>query len=117
MFLALTCIYIVVLAMRPSVLAWLGKESAGFGEPDAADEGEGPQESAVETLAARFGLTEREREILGQVAAGHSSSYVARVLFISESTVRGHVHHLYQKLGVSSREELIALVAAERAKA
>ena len=116
-FLALTCVYIVVLAMRPSVLAWLGKESAGFGEPDAADEGEEPQESAVETLAARFGLTEREREILGQVAAGHSSSYVARVLFISESTVRGHVHHLYQKLGVSSREELIALVAAERTKA
>lgn len=113
-FLALTCIYIVALAMRPSVLAWLGKESTGFGEFDAAEGEDEPREGAAQALAARFGLTEREREILDHVAAGHSSSYVARVLFISESTVRGHVHHLYQKLGVSTREELIALVAAER---
>ncbi|MEY8459708.1 helix-turn-helix transcriptional regulator [Eggerthellaceae bacterium 24-137] len=113
-FLALTCIYIVSLAIKPSVLAWLGKESAGLSAPGAADDEEKPREDAANALADRFGLTEREREILGQIAAGHSSSYVARVLFISESTVRGHVHHLYQKLGVSSREELIALVAVEQ---
>lgn len=112
-FLALTCIYIVALAIRPSMLAWLGKESAGFGAVDA--DADGPScENAADGLADRFGLTEREREILSHVAAGHTSSHVARVLFISESTVRGHVHHLYQKLGVSSREELIALVAAEQ---
>lgn len=116
-FLALTCIYIVTLALRPSILAWLGKESTGLGGADIPDGEERPREDAADVLAARFGLTEREREILGHVAAGHSSSYVARVLFISESTVRGHVHHLYQKLGVSSREELIALVAAERKRA
>lgn len=113
-FLALTCIYIVSLAIKPSVLAWLGKESAGLSAPGAADDEEKPREDAANALADRFGLTEREREILGQIAAGHSSSYVARVLFISESTVRGHVHHLYQKLGVSSREELIALVTVEQ---
>lgn len=113
-FLALTCIYIVSLAIRPSVLAWLGKESAGLSTADAADDEGSSREGVADALADRFGLTEREREILGQIAAGHSSSYVARVLFISESTVRGHVHHLYQKLGVSSREELIALVAAEQ---
>ncbi len=112
-FLALTCIYIVALALRPSVLAWLGKGSSGFGASAATADEERRHESSVDALAARCGLTEREREILGHVAAGHSSSHVARVLFISESTVRGHVHHIYQKLGISSREELIARVQAE----
>lgn len=112
-FLALTCIYIVALALRPSVLAWLGKGSLGFGAAAATADEEQRHESSVDVLASRCGLTEREREILGHVAAGHSSSHVARVLFISESTVRGHVHHIYQKLGVSSREELIARVTAE----
>lgn len=39
-----------------------------------------------------------------------SSTFIAENLGISENTVRTHVRHIYEKLGVSSREELIAYV-------
>lgn len=106
-FLALTCIYVIFLAIRPSVLAWMGKEASPFGAPPHDDAGD--REATCFALAETYGLTDRETEILGYVVADHTSSYIARTLFISESTVRGHIHHIYQKLGISSREEMIAL--------
>ena len=48
-------------------------------------------------------LTERELEILGLVAAGHSNATVARMLWVSEATVKLHLSHIYGKLGVTNR--------------
>lgn len=50
-------------------------------------------------------LTEREREILRFIAAGHSNKLIARELKISEGTVKVHVKHLLRKLGLDSRVE------------
>lgn len=55
-------------------------------------------------------LTNRETEILAYLGRGHSIIYIAEKLFISESTVRTHVKHIYAKLGIHSREELFALI-------
>lgn len=55
-------------------------------------------------------LTNRETEILTYLGRGHSIIYIAEKLFISESTVRTHVKHIYAKLGIHSREELFALI-------
>lgn len=49
------------------------------------------------------GLSEREAEILGLLVTGASNRDIARALFISESTVKGHLVHLYDKLGVDNR--------------
>jgi DNA-binding NarL/FixJ family response regulator len=49
------------------------------------------------------GLTEREVEILRLLTRGHSKGAIARQLFISETTARHHVEHIYDKLGVSTR--------------
>ena len=48
-------------------------------------------------------LTERELEILGLVAAGRSNAEVARILWVSEATVKLHLSHTYGKLGVTNR--------------
>jgi len=48
-------------------------------------------------------LTERELEILGLVAAGRSNGEVARMLWVSEATVKLHLSHIYGKLGVANR--------------
>lgn len=48
-------------------------------------------------------LTERELEILALVASGRSNSEVARLLWVSEATVKLHLSHVYGKLGVSNR--------------
>ncbi|MBC7253583.1 MAG: response regulator transcription factor [Actinobacteria bacterium] len=53
------------------------------------------------------GLTEREYEVLRLVAKGYSNKTVARELSISLSTVKTHLRHIFQKLGVEDRAQLI----------
>jgi len=58
---------------------------------------------------ARFGLTEREREVLSLLAAGRSNPEIGRALFISTKTVSVHVSNILAKLGVSGRVEAAAV--------
>ena len=48
-------------------------------------------------------LTERELEVLTLAAAGRSNAEVARVLWVSQATVKLHLSHIYGKLGVTNR--------------
>ncbi|MFC9844770.1 response regulator [Streptomyces sp. NPDC060223] len=54
-------------------------------------------------------LSSREREVLALVAKGTSNHEIARVLFISEATVKTHLTHLYAKLGVKDRAAAVAV--------
>ena len=58
---------------------------------------------------ARFGLTDREREVLKLVAAGRSNPEIAQALFISAKTASVHVSNILAKLGVSGRVEAAAV--------
>jgi DNA-binding NarL/FixJ family response regulator len=51
------------------------------------------------------GLTPRELEILQLVAEGHSNAQLARMLWVTEQTVKFHLSNIYRKLGVSNRTE------------
>ena len=70
------------------------------------------QQTAVPPAAdplARFGLTEREREILVLLSAGRSNPQIAGALFISPKTASVHVSNILAKLGVTSRIEAAAV--------
>ena len=54
-------------------------------------------------------LTDRERDILGLLAAGHGTHEVARRLYLSPKTVRNHVSHILTKLHVPDRAQAIAM--------
>ncbi len=54
-------------------------------------------------------LSGREIEVLEWIEAGLSNREIARKLFISESTVKTHINHIYRKLDVRSRTQAIAL--------
>ena len=58
-------------------------------------------------------LSNREREVYELVAQGRSNRQIAATLFISESTAKVHVRHIFEKLGVRSRVEVAALLANE----
>jgi len=55
--------------------------------------------------AERKQLSPREREILQLVAQGLTNLQIAKMLFISEATVKLHVHHILEKLGAQTRTE------------
>jgi DNA-binding CsgD family transcriptional regulator len=59
---------------------------------------------------AHFGLTAREREILGLLASGLSNGQIAVELFISPKTASVHVSRILAKLGVAGRVEAAAVV-------
>jgi len=52
-------------------------------------------------------LTQREIEVVQLVAAGHRNKEIARRLTLTEGTVKVHLHHIYAKLGVDGRLELL----------
>ncbi|MBQ9777556.1 MAG: helix-turn-helix transcriptional regulator [Clostridia bacterium] len=62
-------------------------------------------------LAREKGLTAKECEVLERMLAGESRKQIAADLHVSENTVKTHVKHIYEKLGVSGREEIQALLA------
>ena len=61
-------------------------------------------------LALENGLTPREAEILGLIAMGRSAKYIAEELTISHNTTRTHIKHVYEKLNIHSKQELLDLV-------
>lgn len=63
-------------------------------------------------LAQKYALSPREQEVLFYLGRGYNHPYTASRLYISENTVRTHVKHIYSKLGIESREELIELIDA-----
>ncbi|MEV0374572.1 response regulator transcription factor [Streptomyces sp. NPDC050636] len=59
-------------------------------------------------LTTETPLSAREREVLALVAKGTTNREIARLLFISEATVKTHLTHLYAKLGVNDRAAAVA---------
>lgn len=93
-----------------------GDRCGGSGREGGSAETDSPlpsaddrRESICRTLAASHGLSGREAEILGYLARGRSQPYIREELVLSKNTVATHVKHIYQKLDVHSRQELLDL--------
>ena len=74
-----------------------------FGDPSEP----GPRERK------KSAISKREREVIACVAQGFKNKEIGEKLFISEQTVKNHIHNIFDKLGVSDRLEL-ALYAIHR---
>ena len=83
--------------LDPSVQARLLDGLGRVSEPAPREPGRPPD-----------GLTTREAEVLGLIAAGLSNAEIARRLFVSEATVKTHVNHAFAKAGVRDRAQAVA---------
>jgi DNA-binding NarL/FixJ family response regulator len=64
-------------------------------------------EAKEQAAASADPLSEREREVLRLLALGHTNQEIAKTLYISVRTAETHRAHIMQKLGLSSRAELV----------
>jgi DNA-binding CsgD family transcriptional regulator len=66
----------------------------------------GPKELAW-LNATTYGLSRREKEIVGLVLQGASTGGISRALHISEYTVQAHLSNVFEKVGVRGRRALV----------
>ncbi|MEC4175884.1 LuxR C-terminal-related transcriptional regulator [Adlercreutzia sp. R7] len=86
------------------------EEKASLVPERAADDTRSYIHRRCDEIAQSGGLSPREIDVLYYLARGYNHAYIAKKLYISENTVRTHVRHIYGKLNLSSREDLIDLV-------
>ena len=79
---------------------WIGARVLG---PKATAAGFEPNEAAL----AQLGITRREREVLGLLAAGRSNKEIAQRLGLSPNTVKTHIARLYGKLEAARRTDAV----------
>ena len=84
--------------------------------PAPAASSAAPLRDACHEVGRTGELTEREEEVMYLICMGRSKGYIAENLSISENTVRSHSRHLYAKLDVHSKQELLDLVLAKADK-
>jgi DNA-binding CsgD family transcriptional regulator len=72
---------------------------------------------ALEALDPVSTLSAREREVYELLCDGLSNAAIAKRLFITESTVKVHVHHVFDKLGIRSRTALALNAISRRSQA
>lgn len=67
-------------------------------------------QARCERIAEEYRLTPREIEVFAMLARGRNREYIQEKLVVSRNTVKAHVRHVYEKLGIHSHQELIDLV-------
>lgn len=63
-----------------------------------------------ESVAQLYGLTPRETQVMTLIAKGRTSQRIQEVLELSASTVNTHVNHIYRKMDVHGRQEMIDVI-------
>ena len=67
-------------------------------------------QSKIDRAVSEYSLTVRETEMLSYILRGKSVPAIASETYLSRNTVKTHIVHIYQKINVHSRDELIAFI-------
>lgn len=67
-----------------------------------------PVAQSVGVKSKKWGISERQADVLGLMSEGKTNRQIAQELFLTEKTVKNHINQIFAKLGVSSRGEAIA---------
>ena len=70
-------------------------------------------ENCLQQMKEKYGITDREKDILKLIGEGCSNSEICDKLVVSLSTVKKHVYNLYTKTGVKSRTQLLNLLYSQ----
>ena len=104
-------IFIVVLAI---ILIPLAKREADIIALTSAPVAPSEVELVCRQIASQFKLSDREAEILRLLAKGNTANGIASKLVISPHTVNTHIRHIYEKVGIHKRSELLEYINMRR---
>lgn len=96
------------LELRDQNTKWIFAELSG--EPSTAPADYTSIDDRCEVIAKAKRLTPRELEIMQLLCKGRTKAYIAETLYLTENTVKGHTKHIYTKLDVHSKQELMDLI-------
>lgn len=97
-------------AIEPSASAALPiSTEAGEIEREGGADSSQAAATVIERISHMYDLSNRERDLVALIAQGADNKQIAQELFISPNTVKTHLRSIYGKLGVHSKEEIIAL--------
>lgn len=110
---------------REDAPADAGRAAVEADSPAAKDPGDAPSAEKLQddwrfwgrpckAVADEHGLTPRETDVLEQLAQGRDLAFMEETFVLSRNTVKMHIRHVYAKLGVHSKQEVIDLVEARR---
>ena len=95
------------------VIACAAVALAMVGPRGEADRSASPDYNPCREVAESAGLSSREYDVMLLICRGYSAKRAANQLCLSESTINTHTDHIYKKLGVHSKQEMIELVEHE----
>lgn len=116
---ALAAVYLIAMMsmflFKDRKLKGTDAAAGGDAEREQAKRDRDAREFALrcQAVARAHGLTQREQEILEQLAHGHTIKEIADAFCVSTNTVKYHVKGVYQKLGAHSRDEVAEMVGRE----
>ncbi len=96
------------LELRDQDTKWIFAELRG--EPVSEPVDYRSIDERCEVVGKQHGLTPRELEIMQLLCKGRTKAYIAETLYLTENTVKGHTKHIYSKLDVHSKQELMDMV-------
>ncbi len=99
--------FVVLIAVVAGLLITMVRQEYAIEALTRSPQAESELAAIVNSVAEEFGLSEREREIMGLIGRGYTASAVAQRLVISPYTVNTHIQHIYGKLDIHKRSELI----------
>lgn len=113
---AVLCSYMFVLKESDLVrMTEAAEHASGDKRPGQAGERQPPRfVSRCRDIAARYGLTERETDVMIEYAKGHSYAMLMEDMNLSRGTLTTHLRHIYQKMDVHSKQEFLDIIEGRK---
>lgn len=104
---------VLLVVLTASLLVKERDMAAIFGKSSARDENSPDVWSDTSsTIAEEFGLSPKQEEVVRLLLQGYDNAYIQQSLYIAGSTLKAHLRDIYAKVGVHSRQELLALCSS-----
>ena len=99
--------FVLLVVLMAFLLITMVRQEYKIEELTRSPQAESELVAIINAVAEEFHLSDRERQIMALIGQGYSASAVAERLFISPYTVNTHVQHIYGKLSIHKRSDLI----------